>query len=180
MRKSVNKYSSSFAWIKMFSIIAMFFTLFAFPLTGQDLSQEGQKKIIGATELVDVIDVGLVFKARVDTGAKTTSIHAKNIRVHNASPKMRDNVGKKITFRVINELNESATVTTEIIKVSKHRTSEGSDRRYKVYLFLHCQGIRKRILVSLNDRSKMKYKLLLGRNWLKNDFLVDVDINSDN
>jgi hypothetical protein len=30
------------------------------------------------------------------------------------------------------------------------------------------------VLVNLNDRSAMKYRLLLGRNWLENDYLVDV------
>jgi hypothetical protein len=29
-------------------------------------------------------------------------------------------------------------------------------------------------MVNLNDRSAMKYRLLLGRNWLENDYLVDV------
>ena len=31
--------------------------------------------------------------------------------------------------------------------------------------------------VNLRDRSAMTYKLLIGRNWLSEDYLVDVDIN---
>ena len=36
-----------------------------------------------------------------------------------------------------------------------------------------------RILANLRDRSKMRYKLLMGRDWLSQDFLVDVDINEE-
>jgi hypothetical protein len=37
------------------------------------------------------------------------------------------------------------------------------------------------VLVTLSDREKMKYPVLLGRNFLRGDFLVDVnlDVNLD-
>jgi hypothetical protein len=43
-----------------------------------------------------------------------------------------------------------------------------------VRIKLTCKGITKETLVSLNDRAQMKYPLLLGRDFLKDDFLVDV------
>lgn len=54
---------------------------------------------------------------------------------------------------------------SEIIK-----TSEGRAKRLFVYLTVDWQGEEKRVLVNLNDRSEMKYLLLLGRNWLERDF----------
>jgi hypothetical protein len=36
--------------------------------------------------------------------------------------------------------------------------------------------VEKKVLVTLNDREKMKYPLLLGRNFLRNDFLVNVSL----
>jgi hypothetical protein len=35
--------------------------------------------------------------------------------------------------------------------------------------------VRKEVLVTLNDRTSMEYPLLVGRNFLQSDFLVDVD-----
>ncbi len=37
----------------------------------------------------------------------------------------------------------------------------------------------KTVLVTLNDRNAMQFRLLLGRNWLRGDYIVDVDINND-
>jgi hypothetical protein len=49
------------------------------------------------------------------------------------------------------------------------------DRRYKVPLVFEWNGFRKEVLVTLNDRTHMEYPLLVGRNFLSGDFLVDVD-----
>lgn len=44
-----------------------------------------------------------------------------------------------------------------------------------VRLPLRWHGITKNEEVNLRDRSAMRYKLLIGRNWLAKDFLVDVE-----
>jgi len=56
----------------------------------------------------------------------------------------------------------------------KHvRSAEARERRPVVELDL-CLGPRQmRIRVNLNDRSTVKYPLILGRNVLKEDFIVD-------
>ena len=59
------------------------------------------------------------------------------------------------------------------------KTSDSRVRRYKVPLTLRWKGIEKKVLVTLNTRNGMKYPLLLGRNFLRGDFLVDVDIDND-
>jgi hypothetical protein len=47
--------------------------------------------------------------------------------------------------------------------------------RPRVTLELELGGVAKRVRVSLRDRSRMDYKLLVGRDFLAGDFLVDVD-----
>jgi hypothetical protein len=37
------------------------------------------------------------------------------------------------------------------------------------------KGVSKKVEVNLRNREKMTYKLLIGRNWLENDFIVDVE-----
>ena len=41
------------------------------------------------------------------------------------------------------------------------------------------KDFRKEVLVTLNDRTDMEYPLLLGRNFLRGDFLVDVAQDAD-
>jgi hypothetical protein len=56
------------------------------------------------------------------------------------------------------------------------RSAKGREKRYMVWLTLTANGLSKKILANLRDRSQMKYKLLMGRDWLAQDFLVDVDL----
>ncbi len=133
------------------------------------------KQIVGATEVIHIEEANLSFIARVDTGAKTSSIHAKKIKVDPSdNPK-----GKPISFYLVNKKGQSKIIETQIASVATIKTSEGSERRYKVLLTLKWKNSKKSILVSLNDREKMEYGLLLGRNWLHKDFLVDVDRNNE-
>jgi hypothetical protein len=64
------------------------------------------------------------------------------------------------------------------VKSSSLKTGE-VDHRYKVRLTLEWKDVRKEVLVTLNDRTSMEYPLLIGRNFLQNDFLVDVDLDKD-
>jgi hypothetical protein len=136
---------------------------------------DSHKQVVGATEIVRVEEANLSFKARVDTGAQTSSIHAVEIVVDSSSnPK-----GKPITFYLVNKKGQSSNIESIVDSVVTVNTSEGSERRYKIPLTFVTNYSSKTILVTLNDRNKMKYGLLLGRNWLQGDFLVDVDLNRD-
>jgi hypothetical protein len=133
-----------------------------------------EKKIVGATEVVSVAEAGLSFLGRMDTGAATTSIHAVDIEVAGPLPEGTDRTGLPVAFTVLNERGDACRLTARVEKTELIRTSEGREQRLFVYLTVGWQGEEKRVLVNLNDRSAMKYRLLLGRNWLENDYLVDV------
>ena len=45
----------------------------------------------------------------------------------------------------------------------------------KCRLSLKWKDFTKDVLVTLNDRTEMVYPLLIGRNFLRGDFIVDVD-----
>jgi hypothetical protein len=47
-------------------------------------------------------------------------------------------------------------------------------RRYVIKEKLKIGGIEKEVLINLNDRTKMEYKFLIGRNVLLGRFIVDV------
>ena len=157
---------------KVYSII-LFFT---FCLCSANAEDTIRKKIIASTEIIRVEEGGMDFKARVDTGAETCSIHALDIEVDPSD----DSKNQMISFRIVNKAGKSKAVKTRVASVVNIRTSEGSERRYKVPLTLGLGRFKKTVLVTLNDRSRMTYGLLLGRNWLSGDFLVDVDLENTN
>ncbi|MDH3316116.1 MAG: RimK/LysX family protein [Gammaproteobacteria bacterium] len=144
-------------------------------LVSINVRADSHKQIVGATEVIQVGKENLSFKARVDTGAKTSSIHAEDIEVDLSG----DPRGKSISFYLVNEKGESKKVETLVDSVVEVRTSERSERRYKVPLLMKWNDSRKTVLLTLNDRKGMKYRLLLGRNWLHGDFIVDVDKNNE-
>lgn len=136
---------------------------------------ESHKQTVGATEVIFLEDANLSFKARVDTGAKTSSIHAERIEVDLSS----DPRGKSISFFVVTKEGESRKIESRVSSVVKVKTSEKSEYRYVVPLVMKWNNSKKTVLVTLNDRSSMQYRLLLGRNWLQGDYIVDVDINNE-
>jgi len=153
------------------------------PLRGETVPAPQKKKIVGATARITEVSSGLTFAARIDTGAKTSSIHTEKWEIKDPAPQPWDNVGKSIRFRIANEEGESEWIETTVASRVRMRSSVQDDGdyhgRYKVRLQLECNGVKKRVLVTLNDRSGMEYPLLIGRNFLRKDFLVDVDINND-
>ncbi len=137
------------------------------------------KRVIGATTSVLEKQSGLLFRARVDTGAKSCSLHIEEMKIDDEAEKMVENIGKVVHFRVKNGNSKSHWLEARIAGYVIIKTSDSRVRRYKVPLTLRWKGIEKKVLVTLNNRSGMKYPLMLGRNFLRGDFLVDVDIDND-
>lgn len=137
------------------------------------------KLVIGPTALVEEAESAISFAARVDTGATSTSLHVEEFKVENESKRMVENVGKTIRFRIKNIRGEAQWLKRKIAEISVIKTSERQEVRYKVPVTLNCNDVEKRVLVSLNDRSHMKYPVLLGRNYLQDTFVVDVALAED-
>jgi hypothetical protein len=148
----------------------------------QTATDERPKRVIGATAKITEISTGLKFSARVDTGAETCSLHVDEIEIKNEAPIPTRNIGKAIRFLVKNEKGKSQwieTTVSDVVQVKSSAQKDGEiDRRYKVWLSLKWHGYRKQVLVTLNDRTEMAYPLLLGRNYLRGDFVVDVDVDN--
>ena len=135
-----------------------------------------EKRIIGQECWVHIEELNLEFLARVDTGATSTSIHAMDVMIVEGTDDFRENIGKTINFLTISTDGEHKRMEAEIVKVQIVRSAKGREKRYMVWLTLTANGLSKKILANLRDRSQMKYKLLMGRDWLAQDFLVDVDL----
>jgi hypothetical protein len=155
-------------------LIALFVLMGVSSLFGQQPERETPFRLIGATATVTESSSGLPFMARVDTGATTCSIHCEAMEIEDASDDAKENIGKPIRFLVKNKKGQAKWLTAIVADYGIVRTSEQADWRYKVQLELRWQDIEKTVLVTLNDRAHMKYPVLIGRNFLRNDFLVNV------
>ena len=135
-------------------------------------SHAPSKHIIGAVEIVQIRD--LSYRARIDTGADTTSLNAYNINVTGEENNVNANIGKTLRFSTANEKGESQIIESKIVKINKVHSALGSESRYVVQLAIAWGDYVKTVDVNLRDRSKMQFALLIGRNWLKDAFVVDV------
>lgn len=132
--------------------------------------------MLGATATVEQIESDLEYLARVDTGARLTSIHVEQFEVEDEAADVFENIGKSVRILLVNRAGQQRTIVTTILDVVIVKQSEGEEARYVVPLTLSVQGVQRRILVTLNDRSRMSYALLLGRNFIRGEFLVDVTL----
>jgi hypothetical protein len=136
-------------------------------------------RLIGATTVVTEVSTGVPLPARVDTGATSCSIHCEAIEIKDAHTDPRENIGKPVRFLVKTGNGEGKWVESKIIDHVRVRTSEKEDERYKVRLRLRWEDVEKKVVATLNDRQKMKYPMLLGRNFLRDDFLVNVSLDAN-
>lgn len=136
-----------------------------------------EKTVVGATALVDVLAKRmdgsvaryLGLPAKVDTGAASSAIWASNIRM--------DEDGM-LVFCLFDEASPFYTgeeLRCEDYRVAIVRSSNGHEElRYKVMLTLVLEGKKVRASVSLADRGRNLYPILIGRRTLAGRFLVDV------
>ena len=124
---------------------------------------EGAEKItIGEVEDVLLLKWGAKFLARIDTGATSTSLDARKI-------KLKDNF---VEFKMRNDKK----VKLQVLEYRYIRTSVGRELRPVVLLDICLGSLHLLTQVTLTDRSHLKYALLIGRRVLKGNFVVDVSL----
>ena len=105
------------------------------------------RRVLGPVVAVSEAESELQFVARVDTGARTCSLHTTEKLIDGGAKFMEDNVGKTIRFRVDNRQGESQWLERRIAEVRKIRTSEGEETRYLVPMQLTVDGVEREVLV---------------------------------
>ena len=133
-------------------------------------------KIVGETVVVKEVTSGVEFTARVDTGAAVSSVHVDpdDVVIEDESAEPAENVDKTVRLRLDNGEGEDRWIETRIEDYAEVRSANGAEHRYRVILPIQVGDVLKHAVVNLNDRSRMRYRFLLGRDFLEGDFLVDV------
>lgn len=126
------------------------------------------KTLIGWIEKVRVYPGDIEFKAKMDTGALTSSINAKNI-----SEFERDGEAW-VRFEIINKDNVSSTLELPLVREAKIKRHFGVAQKRHVVVLGVCLGkLYKETQVNLVDRHGFLYAMLIGRSFLRKDFAID-------
>lgn len=144
----------------------VFFILTVQPLPAQLLKE---KVLIGRIEWVTLPELKLKHKARIDTGAKTTSMHALNIE------EVEQRGELFVKFQTVSSDGKIIQVVRKVDTTQKVSNTSGFvSKRYVIREKIKIGNIEREVNINLNDRSKMEYKFLIGRNLLLGRFIVDV------
>ena len=122
----------------------------------------------GWIEKAVIYPQGIVLHAKLDTGAKTSSLHASD-------PEFFERDDKQwVRISVTNRNIETVMIEVPVVRNSKIKRHFGERQTRPVIKLDICIGnVRKTEEVNLVDRSGMNYQLLVGRNFLKGSLLID-------
>jgi hypothetical protein len=130
------------------------------------------KTVIGRLESIALPDLAIDdLEVRVDTGAKTSSLHVDNIE------KSVINGVHSVTFDIHPDVHNVGTIlkcTAPISDIRKIKSSNGtSEQRYVIETPVILGKEQWNIEITLTDRSDMSYLMLFGREAIGSRFLVD-------
>jgi ribosomal protein S6--L-glutamate ligase len=126
-----------------------------------------QKTLIGWREWVELPDWGLRLKAKIDTGAKSSSLDVEDIEFL-SDDRIRFNVHQ------LRKTDKVVPVEADLVRKVAVRSSNGqTQHRYVVSTLLRLCGVEKTIHITLTSRRRMIHRMLLGREALADDFLID-------
>jgi len=136
--------------------------------------KKNKVRIIGRREFVDFPDLKLFsIEAKIDTGAYTSAIHCKDIR-------LKTNNGKQILcFKLLDDTHpEYSEQIHEFPEFYRKKIKNSFGEMEERYIIKTRVKIGKKNILttlSLSDRENMRYPVLIGRRLLKGKFIVDVN-----
>ena len=126
--------------------------------------------IIGEVEPIYFLPMKSAFPARIDTGAKNSSIDVTDLQEF-------EREGEKwVSFYLINRTtNEKHLFEKPLQRQVKIKREGDSEARFVVLMNVRFGKENLTIPFSLADRSKFNYQALVGRNILQGRAIVDVN-----
>lgn len=152
-----------------FSIIALLIVTICVALSIFALA--GEKPIVGWVETVSVYPGNVKIKAKLDTGARHSSLNAKNLE------QFKRDGEAWIRFDLRNFKNRKETYEAKVIRTAKIKQfGQEAASRPVIKLGICIGNTYKQVEVNLEDRSGYNYQMLIGRSFLKGSFIVDPGI----
>lgn len=139
------------------------------------MPDSGEIRTVGWKEYLDLPGLGVFrLKAKVDTGARTSTLHVDTLEVLEVLPD-----GSEMVEIVVSpdrrRPDVSVRARARVIRRMRVVDSGGHPEvRPVIETELVLGPVRKRILLTLTNRSGMLFRMILGRKALEGDFCVDV------
>lgn len=127
------------------------------------------RRTIGVSSLVDFVGYKNLkqIPARIDTGARTSSLWATDVSI-------KDGIATFKMFGPGSAWYTGKVVRKPVIEIREVTSSTGHvQARHVVNLSIRMHGKRLNAKFTLSDRSTQTYPILVGRNTLRGNFLVD-------
>lgn len=158
-------------FVQLFGFLAILATSLS-PSALADSKKTAREKtpaVLGYIEDAYVGKLGLVMKAKLDTGADTSSIYARDIDVYKKSKR-----NSWVRFRVIGKNGRSIRYDQNVISfVAIKLKTGGTQRRPVIHLPLCVGGVAGLAEFTLADREQFDYQVLVGREFLASRIIVD-------
>ncbi|MBF8221624.1 MULTISPECIES: ATP-dependent zinc protease family protein [Halomonadaceae] len=150
-------------------------TLVASQCEGIDSSQLEGKQVLGRSEWIGLPEVGTYLKARVDSGANTSSLSAREITPFERDGQnwVRFKLGLTEDDVVVDGIR-NAWIEAPVERRVRILQAAGSESRPVVSLVMTLGPIRQPVEFTLNDRSHLNYPVLLGRRFMMDIAVIDV------
>ncbi|WP_199797595.1 ATP-dependent zinc protease family protein [Pseudazoarcus pumilus] len=133
------------------------------------------KLVLGRAEWIGLPTLGSYFKARLDTGANTSSLSADEI-----TPFERDGEDW-VRFRLSLSDRDAVVpgirdreIEARVVRRVRILQASGSDSRPVIALPMTLGTLEQTVEFTLNDRAHLSYPVLLGRRFLMDQAVVDV------
>jgi len=124
--------------------------------------------VVGAVEYIVLDPPNLKLKARMDTGATTSSLDARNIREFERDGKAW------VKFEIVDRVTESTyKLERPVVRTVRIKGTDGTQRPV-IKLRVRLDHIDQFTEFSLSDRSQFLYPVLIGRSFLRDQAVVDV------
>lgn len=130
------------------------------------------KIVLGWREIVHLPNLKIKdLPAKVDTGARTSSLHAEDISV------VEKKSGKNVEFSVLvtkNGRTKKTKCRAKLVTQKKIRSSTGhAEVRPIIMTMIQMGDVLFETPITLTNREEMGFKMLIGRKTIKHGFMVD-------
>jgi len=127
---------------------------------------------IPSTASFHVKESNVFWSAQVTDTLELTVIDAGNIAIRNTSFPREKNIDKEASFKLTNESGEGRTVNGRITGVVLFREKQLYTTELEIGFNLGDRWEYRTVQCILADLSTEEHRLIIGRNWLGEDFIV--------
>jgi len=125
-------------------------------------------RILGKSEVVHLGEHReLIFDAKVDSGAHTSSIHATELETFTREGALF------VRFKTLDHQGRERVLERLVSQVRQVRSASGISQRYYFREIVWIDDVSYDVEVNLADRSQLSKKMLIGKNLLERGYLVD-------